>query len=111
MAKEVTKRSRTQKKEEKRERDRWYHIKKKYGLSKEDWGVLFNSQNGLCAICHRTQDSLKKNRIKRFCVDHDHKTGKIRGLLCSNCNYRILSALRDRIDLAQNVVTYLQKAR
>jgi len=56
---------------------KWY-----YGITREDWNKLYKKQHGCCAICHRPQTELSH----RLGVDHDHKTGKIRGLLCSICN-------------------------
>lgn len=55
-----------------------------YGLSIEEYDTLLNRQGGKCAICHTTQPY--KTVLRRFYVDHDHKTGKVRGLLCCACN-------------------------
>ena len=52
---------------------------KRFGLSEEDYTKMLVSQNGVCAVC-------KQPGFKRLAVDHCHKTGKIRGLLCSSCN-------------------------
>lgn len=57
---------------------KWYRIKLFYGLSKEDFTELLNKQGGGCYFCGKTS--------ARLCVDHCHKTGKIRGILCYNCN-------------------------
>ena len=89
----------------------WGHIRRKYGLSPEDWQKMFDEQHGQCAICRKHQDEFKGKRRKRLCVDHDHKTGFIRGLLCSNCNHRIVPAVRDRLDLAENLLEYLRRSR
>ncbi len=53
-----------------------------YGLTRKDYKNLLNKQNNKCAICHISQSNL----TKRLCIDHDHKTGKVRGLLCCQCN-------------------------
>lgn len=55
---------------------------KKYGLTLEEYNVLFESQNKSCAIC---ETSSPKSKLG-FCVDHDHATGKVRGILCHSCN-------------------------
>ena len=47
-----------------------------YGLSEDEWTIMFDKQNGCCAICRRHQSEFKI----RLCVDHDHSTGKIRKL-------------------------------
>jgi len=60
---------------------RWRYLEKKYGITKGRYNVLLKQQHGRCAICHRPP---KKRRLS---VDHDHKTGRIRGLLCYKCNY------------------------
>ena len=57
-------------------------LKYRYGNTLEDYNMLFNQQNGCCAICGKHQTELKR----RLDVDHDHGTGKIRGLLCNRCN-------------------------
>jgi hypothetical protein len=54
------------------------YLKKTYGLSLNDYNKMVVEQHGLCKICHR--------KPKRLVVDHNHKTGKIRGLLGDDCN-------------------------
>ena len=68
-------------------RDRAY--RKKYGISLEQYDEIFQKQKGLCALC------LRPSKTYKLAVDHDHKTKKIRGLLCLICNRVVLS----RIDL------------
>jgi len=53
-------------------------LRRSYGLSKDDYWMLWAEQGGMCAICGKSDIKLS--------VDHDHKTGKIRGLLCQPCN-------------------------
>jgi hypothetical protein len=57
------------------------HIKK-YGIDAHDWAILFNNQDGKCKACNIKMDD---DAIK-IVVDHCHKTGKVRGLLCHTCN-------------------------
>lgn len=66
---------------------RW-DLRKKYGLTVEDFNVMMAAQNGCCAICSVSFASLDPATGKplRICVDHDHVTGKARGLLCDPCN-------------------------
>jgi hypothetical protein len=54
----------------------------KYGITIDDYDLMFSKQNGVCAIC-KTSDL---GRHGKLYVDHDHKTGAFRGLLCHNCN-------------------------
>ena len=57
-------------------------LKYEYGITLEDYNKMLNEQEGKCAICQKHQNELKKILY----VDHDHKTGEVRGLLCKNCN-------------------------
>ena len=79
-------------------------LMKKYGLSVEDWDSMFKNQNGRCVICGRHQSELKRS----LCVDHDHKTGKVRGLLCFNCNMAI-GFLDDNKQSLKNAISYLEQ--
>ncbi len=78
-----------------------YHIKAKYGISLDTYEALLQVQNYVCAICGGNG----KNRLS---VDHDHATGKIRGLLCRACNVGI-GNLRDSIDIIEKAKLYLIK--
>lgn len=69
-----------------------------------DYDSLLALQGGACAIC-RTTNSGKR----MFHIDHCHTTGKVRGLLCSNCNVGI-GNLRDNIDILKSAVAYLERA-
>ncbi len=60
----------------------FYQIKKKYGLSKEEYEVILADQKGVCAVC----GSGPSGRGSKLYVDHCHKTNKVRGLLCHKCN-------------------------
>ena len=56
-------------------------LKKKYGITVEDYDLLLKKQNGVCAICSREPGK------RPLHVDHSHSTGKVRGLLCHQCNW------------------------
>jgi hypothetical protein len=58
-----------------------------YGITPDDLNGMITSQGGVCAICQRSLDSSTKWLIPH--VDHDHKTGKVRALLCGRCNAAI----------------------
>jgi len=77
-------------------------IKYNYGLSEEEYLKLFENQNHICPIC-----KVKLNTVKA-CVDHDHITGKVRGILCDKCNKGI-GHFEDNIKLFENVIIYLNK--
>lgn len=76
---------------------RTYHLKRRYGITAADADAMLAAQGGLCAIC-RTAAAAH--------VDHDHLTGKVRGLLCFNCNGG-LGQFRDRVDVLEAAVGYL----
>lgn len=76
---------------------------RKYGLTIKKWKRLLAKQGGACCICHETSKPGKP----RLAIDHDHKTGKVRGLLCSRCN-TALGLLRDSAEIVQAAANYLR---
>ena len=82
-----------------KEKIEWSRIKIRYGITKADYEKMLFVQMGLCAIC------LMKPKNKLH-VDHDHLTGKVRGLLCGNCN-KALGLLRDNTDFLSKAIEYL----
>ena len=79
-------------------------LRSKYGIELEDYNDMFVLQNGKCAICGKHQTELKK----ALHIDHCHSTGKIRGLLCGNCN-RGIGMLKDDIENLKCAILYLNK--
>lgn len=63
------------------EKLRYKRFEKLYGITKENYYEMYQKQNGACLIC-----SVKPTTERLFHIDHNHKTGGIRGLLCSRCN-------------------------
>jgi hypothetical protein len=82
----------------------WY-LKTKYGLTLEQWVLLFEQQGGRCAICFTFEPN---GRYDTFHVDHDHNTGVIRGLLCDSCN-RGIGLLKDSTTVLKSAVSYLER--
>lgn len=80
---------------------RWARIKKEYGLTKEMFEKKMLNQNGRCEICN--SDISNKQHI-----DHDHKTGMVRGILCGRCNQAI-GLLKECPDRLKNTIKYLGK--
>lgn len=74
---------------------------KKYGISQSDYEALLNHQGGVCAICNRTMQGSRDE-----VVDHDHKTGQVRGIIHGNCNIA-LGMLNDDPELLINAAKYL----
>jgi len=69
------------------------NLRKNYNMSPEEYVELLEKQNGVCAIC-KTDES-GHNMTEHLLVDHDHITGKVRGLLCCNCNWLLGKAKAD----------------
>lgn len=80
------------------------HLKNTYGISIEDYNNLYNIQQGLCLICKTHQSKIER----RFHLDHCHTTGKIRGLLCPECN-RLLGCAKDNTEILKNAIIYLER--
>lgn len=85
-----------------------YRIKMKYGLSIEEYEKILEKQNYCCYICQRNASEIYRTK-SRFCVDHDHKTGKIRGILCVGCNGRLLPSVRENVEIAYRLYEYLSR--
>ena len=77
-------------------------LKYKYNLTLADYDKMLGAHDGKCAIC----GGVNKNG-RRLCVDHNHKTNKIRGLLCKDCNL-ILGFAKDSVGTLLTAVTYLR---
>ena len=75
-----------------------------YGITTEDYDRILQSQAGNCATCGRTDSGRPKN--PRLVVDHNHKTGKVRGLLCSLCNVAI-GMIQESPERLERIKTYL----
>ena len=78
-------------------------LKRKYGLSIEEYEVKLKEQDCVCAICKQPSSDLKS-----LAVDHDHTNGKIRGLLCSKCNLGI-GNLEDNPEHLINAKRYIEE--
>lgn len=81
-----------------------YRLRSKFGMSKSEYNELLTAQGGVCAICKK-----KAWNSKRPCVDHDHDTGKVRGLLCHRCNLAI-GQIDDNPQIARLMADYLSRA-
>ena len=77
-----------------------------HGLTQEEYEKLFQKQNGLCAICRNQEDPAYKK--KYLSIDHDHKSGIVRGLLCHKCNIGI-GMFEDDPDRMASALKYLKK--
>ena len=82
-----------------------YFLKAKYGITPERYCEMFEAQGGVCAICKRCER--RRTSSTRLAVDHDHETGRVRGLLCTTCNTAI-GMLDDNLDLVTALFAYLE---
>lgn len=78
-------------------------LKKTYGIDIEQYNAILLLQDSSCAICKKHSSNFERS----LAVDHCHSSGKVRGLLCINCN-RAVGNLKDSIDLAKNLISYLE---
>ena len=82
-----------------------YQLIRNYGITLEDYEKMFKDQEGKCAICGHPETHPNK---KRLAVDHCHKTGKVRGLLCNKHN-RIIGTMDDSVEELKRASAYLEK--
>ena len=91
----------------KQERSKVYHrarwLKENFNMTVDDYMVMYETQKGQCAICGSDQNGNRKN----FCIDHEHETGKVRGLLCHNCNVSV-GLMKDSPALLRQAAEYLE---
>jgi hypothetical protein len=86
------------------------HIKRMFGMSADDYKNLLDFQGGVCAICGQkeTRHSSNGKDFLPLAVDHDHKTGRVRGLLCSRCNTAI-GYFDDDVVVIEKALVYLKE--
>lgn len=85
------------------------YLKATFGLSLDDFDAMVKSQNGRCAICGEAETATCHGRVKKICIDHNHKTGRVRGLLCQRCN-QMIGRGGDNVQLLKKAIVYLQIA-
>lgn len=90
-----------------KEKLRLCKLKKKFSLSKEDEDIMLQKQNYVCATCKKPEWVVVLGKVKRLAVDHSKKTGKVRGLLCNNCN-RALGMIYENTEVLYSIIDYLK---
>lgn len=85
------------------------HLKRVYGITLEKYNEMLLYQHNLCGICEQPENAIggKDKKHIQLSIDHDHKTGRVRGLLCNNCN-RGLGLLKENVEYLQNAILYLE---
>lgn len=84
-----------------------YRLAQKYGMTLEQYNNMLEAQSNVCAICEQPE-TIKNKRGEHhpLSVDHDHKTGRVRGLLCNSCNAGIGHFSEDK-EVLQSAIKYL----
>lgn len=82
------------------------HLKRRYGITVEEYASLLKSQGGTCALCDRDSAKNPFNKEGKLYVDHDHETGEIRGLLC-NAHNTALGLVGDNVEGLERLLSYL----
>lgn len=91
-----------------RKNGRKWTLKKRYGLSPEDYERILIAQDYKCAICGFDPRLFPgPSKFRQLHVDHDHTNGRVRSLLCNGCN-RALGLISENISTAKNIVAYLE---
>lgn len=96
----LNKKARTEWQERNKDYQYFWHLNATYGLTKEDYTSLLESQENKCAICGQDAQT-------RMVVDHCHATGKVRGLLCNSCNCG-LGFFQDNVGFMQKAIEYIK---
>lgn len=89
-------------------RERAHRIKREFGISIEQYEEMLLAQNGVCAICFKLETRFTNEIRNSLAIDHNHTTGKVRGLLCSRCN-RGIGVFDDDVGLLLSSVAYLKR--
>lgn len=83
--------------------NRIWRLQKCYNMTLDDYDNMFKEQGGVCFICKKPE-----TLNQRLCVDHSHKTGKVRKLLCNQCN-RVLGYTEENVDLLREFIKYIER--
>lgn len=85
-----------------------YSLQKTYGISIDQYNEMLHEQNSVCAVCFEPSTVMRKDgRIHSLCVDHDHRTGEVRSLLCHTCN-TLLGHIEIDPARVQRLLSYLK---
>lgn len=82
-------------------------LQKQFGISLEEYNALLIKQNDGCAICGSKEISTFNGKVKAMSVDHNHKTGEVRGILCHKCN-TALGLFAESPQLLERAISYLK---
>lgn len=91
------------------QRTRNHGLVRLYGITATEYEELHAAQAGVCAICKEPETLTRNGVLRNLCVDHDHITGQVRGLLCASCNLAV-GKFKDKPDLMLSAADYLAAA-
>jgi len=80
---------------------------KAYGLTDADYRAMVEAQASRCAICEQPERIVRNGELEPLCVDHDHQTGRVRGLLCRTCN-SALGKFKDSPEMLRRALAYME---
>lgn len=85
--------------EERKRKAKDRNLRTRYGVTLEQFEAILESQGGICPVCEKSD--------KVMCLDHNHKTLKVRGIVCLNCNLRVIGGARDQDHKLVNAARYV----
>jgi hypothetical protein len=85
-----------------------HRLLREYGIDLDQYVEMLKSQNHLCAICGQPETTKQNGEIKKLSIDHNHTTGEVRELLCTNCNTS-LGGFKDDLAILKSAIEYLKK--
>ncbi len=85
-------------------------LRRTFGITLDEYRQILLEQGGVCDICGKPETSTFRGKLKHLSVDHDHETGKVRGLLCNDCNIG-LGWFKDNVQVLRNAIHYLNVRR
>ena len=91
-----------------KEKKRENSLRFSYGIGIQVYQKMHEAQKGLCAICHEPETKERNGKRLTLCVDHCHKTGEVRRLLCNRCNL-MLGLARDNPEILREAASYVER--
>ena len=104
----IIQRYRVENKEKLKLKARDWYLRNNFGISLDEYNEILKQQDYGCKVCSRKES--KDSRRKVLFVDHNHKTGKIRGILCDSCNF-VLGLMEDNVTNIRKLADYLEKTQ
>ena len=84
------------------------HLQRQFGITLAEYSQMVADRSNKCDICGQQETQMRGGKVKALAVDHNHTTGAVRGLLCSDCN-TALGKFRDSEDILSSAIAYLRK--